>query len=562
MENEPPRFIDVTNVMVFVEASAPGYFTATNSAAVVITPKPVTVTARSEAFTYDGQTHGNALYDVEGLVGDDAIAAVVTGAITFLRESPVTNAVESFAFTSGSAGNYAVTTRNGELTMTKADNAWIAEPSMPGWRYGGEAGEPDLGGAAFGTATVTYRDADGTELGAERPEKPGRYEAVFTVAGTGDYGGLEKTVAFTVSQRALWPVDEPFSLDRAATYNAYLVDPATGAAAGTIRVKAGKPSRKTGASKLTVTVTLAGRKKATLRGATADGAFRARAADGTALDILLGLRSVTGTYGRYLIDGSRDFFAAKDGDSKALAAAALSRWRGTYAAAWQNGGAGGWNALSFTVKEKGKVKVTGALAGGSRVSAAVSLVVGPVGGADTRLLVGESDCAVAVNWTRRGASVSCVLWLCADGTVSCEGLPEGCDPIAARVPASPALKAGATFLIDPDGMSARMPGLLAEALPDGVPVRVKGSAFDIAKAGKVTLRKGVPDLSGAGENPAGLKLKYAAKTGLYRGFFTAYTFSGGKLRKRRVSVAGVLIDGAGYGTACLKGVGAWESGIN
>ena len=37
MENSPPQFTDVTNVTVFVEASADGYFTTTNSAALTIT---------------------------------------------------------------------------------------------------------------------------------------------------------------------------------------------------------------------------------------------------------------------------------------------------------------------------------------------------------------------------------------------------------------------------------------------------------------------------------------------------------------------------------------------
>ena len=38
-----------------------------------INPKAVTVTAKSEEFTYDGTAHSNAGYDVAGLVGDDAI---------------------------------------------------------------------------------------------------------------------------------------------------------------------------------------------------------------------------------------------------------------------------------------------------------------------------------------------------------------------------------------------------------------------------------------------------------------------------------------------------------
>ncbi|MBR0056173.1 MAG: InlB B-repeat-containing protein [Kiritimatiellae bacterium] len=39
MENSPPQFTDVTNVVIFVEASAPGYYTTTNSAALTILPR-------------------------------------------------------------------------------------------------------------------------------------------------------------------------------------------------------------------------------------------------------------------------------------------------------------------------------------------------------------------------------------------------------------------------------------------------------------------------------------------------------------------------------------------
>jgi uncharacterized repeat protein (TIGR02543 family) len=201
VESAKPSFTDVTNVTVFVEASAPGYFPATNSATVAITPKPVTVTARSEAFAYDGLTHSNALYEVEGLVGDDAVSAVVTGAITFPRESPVTNVVAGYAFTSGSAGNYRVTTQNGALTMTKAANAWIAEPTMAGWTVGATPATPNLGQAKFGTATVAYGVAGGAAgaLGATRPSAAGNYVATFTVPETENYDGLVKDESFTIA---------------------------------------------------------------------------------------------------------------------------------------------------------------------------------------------------------------------------------------------------------------------------------------------------------------------------------------------------------------------------
>ncbi len=83
-----------------------------------ITPKAVTVTAKSENFTYDGATHSNAGYEVEGLVGDDKITAVVEGSITYPSQSPVTNTVKSYEFTAGNASNYEVTTVNGKLTIS------------------------------------------------------------------------------------------------------------------------------------------------------------------------------------------------------------------------------------------------------------------------------------------------------------------------------------------------------------------------------------------------------------------------------------------------------------
>ena len=104
-----------------------------------INPKAVTVTAASEEFTYDGTAHSNAGYSVDGLVGDDAISAVVTGSITFPSESPVTNELTSYEFTAGTAGNYSVTTEDGELTMTAASVEITITAASQGWTYDGSA---------------------------------------------------------------------------------------------------------------------------------------------------------------------------------------------------------------------------------------------------------------------------------------------------------------------------------------------------------------------------------------------------------------------------------------
>ena len=104
-----------------------------------INPIAVTVTADDKSFTYNGTAQSWSDYKVEGLVGNDAITAVVTGSITFPSESPVTNQLTSYEFISGTPGNYSVTTVNGELTMTTASQAITITAASEGWNYDGTA---------------------------------------------------------------------------------------------------------------------------------------------------------------------------------------------------------------------------------------------------------------------------------------------------------------------------------------------------------------------------------------------------------------------------------------
>ena len=57
-------------------------------------------------------------------------------------------------------------------------------------------------------------------------------------------------------------------------------------------------------------------------------------------------------------------------------------------------------------------------------------------------------------------------------------------------------------------------------------------------------------------HPAALKLTYKAKNGSFKGSFKAYTVVKGKPKATTVSVAGVLVEGVGYGTAAIKKVGS------
>ena len=151
------------------------------------------------------------------------------------------------------------------------------------------------------------------------------------------------------------------------------------------------------------------------------------------------------------------------------------------------------------------------------------------------------------------------MWLKDDGTVECGNLPGGASALIANFRAGAKLETGAAFRIDPAALSAVVPGLLEDLLPDGLAIRMKGTAFDVDKPGKVVLLKdksGV-DLSKAGTNPSGLKLKYTIKNGTFKGSFSAYSLSDGKFKKVKVDVSGVVLGGKGYGAASIKKVGAW-----
>ena len=130
----------------------------------------------------------------------------------------------------------------------------------------------------------------------------------------------------------------------------------------------------------------------------------------------------------------------------------------------------------------------------------------------------------------------------------------GASALIANARTGARLAAGAAFRTGSDALAGVVPGLLVDLLPDGQEVRMKGAAFDIDKAGKAKLLKdksGI-DQSGLGPNPSGLKLKYTMKNGTFKGTFSAYALDGGKLKKVKVAVSGVVLGGKGYGTASVK----------
>ena len=290
---------------------------------------------------------------------------------------------------------------------------------------------------------------------------------------------------------------------------------------------------KDGKAKATVTFQPVGGKKTTVNG-TLDVATGKVTASG--LDLTLGADGMSGTWSGYDISGSRNLFASKNKAEQNVADAALKAWMGAVNVAWE--GKDGWNGLVVNVAKKGKAKVSGTLASGAKVSA------------NGQLVMGEEWCCVPVAWSKKGEKVAFTLWLpMKGGDALTVGLGEN-----AKVGKPGTLKGGAKFRFDAASVAGLVRGAQAAYLPDGVAVS-GGAKWTLPKAGSVAYKNNAFDESKAGENPSGLKLAYKAKEGTFKGSFNAYALDGGKLKKTKVDVTGVLVDGVGYGAATVKKVG-------
>ena len=168
---------------------------------------------------YDGAAHTIGVETngtIAGLtlryaVGGDASTMRPDG--RFVETSPpvFTDVTNVMVFVEASAPLYATTTNSAAVVITKADNAWVTEPSMAGWTVGATPATPNKGQAKFGAASVAYGKAGGAAgaLGATRPSAAGSYVATFTVSGTANYGGLVKNVSFTIKAKPKPPKPTP-----------------------------------------------------------------------------------------------------------------------------------------------------------------------------------------------------------------------------------------------------------------------------------------------------------------------------------------------------------------
>lgn len=343
-------------------------------------------------------------------------------------------------------------------------------------------------------------------------------------------------------------VDGVAPLAAASEYDGCLYD-VNGVVAGTIQVKVGKPGKKDGKASVKATVVV-GTKKVSLKAVdkskaviNPDGSTEIELVGKGAEEcvVALGAEGLSGTYGPYQIDGARNFFTSKDKGEQNAANELLAKWLGPVNVVWDGG------TVSVSIGKKGKAKVAVTLANGTKATA------------NAQMLVGEEWLCVPVVVTKK-VNLAFTLWLSRSGGAALVDGLSG-DVVVGK---PGALVANAAFRV---GKSAalwqQIPGtVLTDYLPDGMAVTQSGVKWTLPKTGKVQKAKdGTIDSSKLGENPSALKLTYKAKDGSFKGSFKVYADNDGKLKATKVNVAGVIVNGVGYGTATIKDVGLVAIGI-
>ena len=229
----------------------------------------------------------------------------------------------------------------------------------------------------------------------------------------------------------------------------------------------------------------------------------------------------------------------------------------------------GYSVLSVTGGKKGKMKVSGVLADGTKVSVTAQ-----------GMAFGDSV-VVPVVYQKKTTAFSLKLLLKKDGSVQVGNVSDWTAAVGTAVwekaiASEPGnVKAGAKFVLGMDVKDIIETFGVVDAdkgkksiLPNGVPVKAVDASsgkWTLPKAGKVAFVRGSTEELDESKftanketdpNPAALKLTFKKKTGLFSGTFQFYQLSGGKLKKLKATVNGAVVGGTGYGSGVVKNVGA------
>ena len=329
----------------------------------------------------------------------------------------------------------------------------------------------------------------------------------------------------------------------AQTYDAVLTDMG-GVPVGVATFKTARRSARTGESKVTGRVQISGDRTVALAGVTygAEGEKILLSKNGAKAmaSITIGADGVIGSYTdgetTYMVQGARNPFLAKDSVAVARAAT-LKKGYWTFALANAGGSGSGFSTFSVATAAKGKVKVTGFLGDGSRVALSAQALFGENGKVLVPVIAKKRAFSMLLefdNW-----KLSAVKGISGWKSMKSEGMwPSdaifAADSGAGAVPEIMYLQIGGGF-----NSAAGVGGKQIAVSPVDDAVLLNGRRW--------TGTKGITDLN----------MMFYPKDGTFNGSFYIYVTDGGKTKKLRANVSGVVIDGVPYGTAVIRRIGVW-----
>ena len=372
----------------------------------------------------------------------------------------------------------------------------------------------------------------------------------------------------------LCPEDAAVTSTLAQTYDAYVLD-ADGGLVGTVAFKLAKSNNGAAAVTATAQVLGSGKKmKFKSNGKAAlskDGATEVvlSGADKT-MTVEIGADGVFGKFGSYEISGIRNM------SKKDARAGEYAQWVRTVAVAFDAEGVAGsgaafgngYSSVSVAIAAKGKVKVTGTMADGTKVNAKGQLLISDDG---TEACVP----VLAPMYAGKSGGFGFVLWLRNGGAATVESVsgwnagasktPFKAKLVCTAVGGAAAGDGDAEFSLDDELPATISGGSVVAAsgetslLPVGIAVSRSGGKLSVAAADKVKLDRasGTVVVTGGNGNASALKLKCTPANGSFKGSLVVYTMVGGRLKKVKANVFGVMVDGKGYGSAVIKNVGTF-----
>ncbi len=347
---------------------------------------------------------------------------------------------------------------------------------------------------------------------------------------------LVKALAFERADNPLVPVthgEGVVDASKSQTYDAYVLD-GDGVLWGTAQVRVGRANRKTRLANVTAVLNPVAGSRMSFRASEKKGkatipedaaAVVALSHKDQSMTLKIGSEGVFGKWGDLMVKGIR---ARAKANKSAYAA-----WTGLKTVAFAC--SGGHSVFAFRVKSKGSVKGACSTVKGSRVSASAQLLLAEGG---------EFACVPVVH--SKSPQFGFLMWLKMDETLGEAGAGDVEGVFCGDVLSYDWVSGAA-------GVPVRAMTFVAGDVSVGV--EWNGRKMLTPKADKVALVGGQIVSTVDNGNRPGLSLFCNAETGEFSGTYSVYQTVGGKLKRRRAAVRGVFVDGTGYGTAIVKGVG-------